>query len=55
MAADKISHDEIYARGGRSRSPAKIEAARNNLEKAKAVLLAKRQSADKPDNRIHLQ
>ena len=40
--ADKISHDEISARGGRSRSPAKLEAIRNNLEKAKQALNARR-------------
>ena len=49
MAA-KPSHDEVSARGGRSRSPAKLEAIRNNLEKARAALLAKRQSADKSDD-----
>ena len=53
--ADKVSHDEVSASGGRSRSPAKLEAARVNLEKAKAALLAKRQSADKPGDRINLQ
>jgi hypothetical protein len=39
---DKLSHDEVSARGGRSRSPAKLEAVRNNLEKAKATLAARR-------------
>ena len=38
--ADKISYDEFCARGGRSRSASKLEAARNNLEKAKAALAA---------------
>jgi ferric-dicitrate binding protein FerR (iron transport regulator) len=38
--ADKIWHDEFCARGGRSRSALKMEAARNNLEKAKAALAA---------------
>jgi hypothetical protein len=36
--ADKISHDEFCARGGRSRSA--LKAARNNLKKAKAALAA---------------
>jgi hypothetical protein len=40
--ADKVSHDEVSAKGGRSRSLAKLAAVRNNLAKAKAVLNAKR-------------
>ena len=34
----KLTHDEVSAKGGRSRSALKMEAARNNLEKAKAAL-----------------
>ena len=51
--ADKISHSEISASGGRSRSEAKLEAVRNNLEKAKAALAQKRaarESVDKSDD-----
>ena len=52
--ADKISHDEVSARGGRSRSEAKLEAVRKNLERAKQVLAARRaartESADKSDD-----
>ena len=60
--AEKISQDEVSARGGRSRSPAKLEAIRKNLERAKQMLNARRaartQSADKgrelraPDVRV---
>ena len=38
--SEKLTHDELCARGGRSRSALKMEAARNNLEKAKAALAA---------------
>ena len=38
--SEKLTHDEVSARGGRSRSALKMEAARNNLEKAKAALAA---------------
>ena len=38
--SEKLTHDEFGARGGRSRSALKMEAARNNLEKAKAALAA---------------
>ena len=38
--SEKLTHDEFCARGGRSRSALKMEAARNNLEKAKAALAA---------------
>ena len=39
--SQKLTHDdELCARGGRSRSALKMEAARNNLEKAKAALPA---------------
>ncbi len=51
--ADKISHDEISARGGRSRSEAKLEAVRKNLEKAKQARVARRagrESADTSDD-----
>ena len=40
--SDKVSHDEISRRGGLSRSPVKLAAVRNNLEKAKAALAARR-------------
>ena len=40
--ADKISHDEFCARGGRSRSPAKTAAVLRNLAKAQAVQNARR-------------
>ena len=36
----KLTHDDVSAKGGRSRSALKMEAARNNLEKAKAALAA---------------
>jgi hypothetical protein len=39
-----ITHAEISARGGRSRSAVKMEAARNNLEKAKAARALSRTS-----------
>ena len=52
--ADKISHNEFCARGGRSRSAIKLEAARQNLEKAKAALsarsAARTQSVAQADN-----
>ena len=35
---DKISITEFQARGGRSKSPKKVEAVRNNLAKARAVM-----------------
>jgi hypothetical protein len=37
---DKISHDEVSARGGRSRSEAKLEAVARNLAKAREALNA---------------
>ena len=37
---EKLTFGEFCARGGRSRSAVKVEAARNNLEKAKAALAA---------------
>ena len=36
--SEKLTHNEFSARGGRSQSALKMEAARNNLEKAKAAL-----------------
>jgi hypothetical protein len=39
---DKVSHDEISARGGRSRSEAKLEAVARNLAKKREVLNARR-------------
>lgn len=57
--AEKLTFGEFCAKGGRSRSAVKMEAARNNLEKAQAALAARRaaraESADKTDSRIHLQ
>ena len=51
---DKVSHDEISARGGRSRSEAKLEAVARNLAKAREALNARRaartESGDKTDN-----
>jgi hypothetical protein len=40
--AEKISHDEVSARGGRCRSDRKLAAVKLNLQKAQAALLAKR-------------
>ena len=40
--ADKISHDEISARGGSSRSEAKLEAVARNLAKAREALNVRR-------------
>lgn len=34
---DKISITEFQSKGGKSRSPKKVEAVRNNLAKARAV------------------
>jgi hypothetical protein len=43
MAKDKkISITEFQRRGGLSRSPKKIEAVRNNLAKARAVMAERR-------------
>jgi ribosomal protein L29 len=42
MNATKPFHDEVSAKGGKSRSPAKLEAVRRNLAKAKAVQAEKR-------------
>ena len=39
---DKISITEFQSRGGKSRSPKKIEAVRNNLAKARAVMAERR-------------
>lgn len=39
---DKISITEFQARGGRSKSPKKVEAVRNNLAKARAVMAERR-------------
>ena len=39
---DKISITEFQRRGGSSRSPKKIEAVRNNLAKARAVMAERR-------------
>jgi FecR protein len=36
--SEKLTHNEFSARGGRSQSALKMEATRNNLEKAKAAL-----------------
>ena len=39
---DKISITEFQRKGGRSRSTKKIEAVRNNLAKARAVMAERR-------------
>jgi hypothetical protein len=38
----QISHREISVRGGRAKTPAKLQAALRNLEKAKAARAARR-------------
>jgi hypothetical protein len=49
LMSQKLTVDEIGARGGKSRSDRKLEASRKNLSKAKEVLntkrLAKKQQA----------
>src|SRR4029453_2265867 len=40
LMSGRLTHGEVSAKGGRSRSALKMEAARNNLEKAKAALAA---------------
>lgn len=43
MAKDKkISITEFQRKGGKSRSPKKVEAVRNNLAKARAVMAERR-------------
>ena len=48
--ADKIWHSEISARGGKSKSPAKLAAVRNNLEKARKVQSARRAALESADS-----
>ena len=52
--SEKPTHDEISARGGRSRSEAKLEAVARNLAKARKALNARRAartaSVDKSDD-----
>ena len=48
--ADKISHSEISARGGKSKSPAKLAAVRDNLEKARQVQSARRAARESADS-----
>jgi hypothetical protein len=42
LRAPQLSHAEISARGGRAKTPAKLQAALRNLEKAKAARAARR-------------
>ena len=39
---DKITITEFQSKGGKSRSPKKVEAVRNNLAKARAVMAERR-------------
>ena len=42
LMSQKLTVDEMAARGGRSKSALKLEASRRNLQKAKAALATKR-------------
>jgi hypothetical protein len=42
LRAPQLMHREISARGGRARTPAKLQAVLRNLEKAKAAKEARR-------------